>query len=144
MRSSIQLFLLVFVGITVMLATAPPAQAQSGPACRIQYQFCGLCGDIAIPGTTVCSQEITILSICTVPSNACSPDAASDETCPKCVRGGKPISLTTGDTYIEEADVRLPGLGGGLALSRIWNSKWPASQTTYQNTGIFGPNWRST
>ena len=56
---------------------------------------------------------------------------------------GKPICLATGDTYIEQTDVRLPGLGGGLALRRTWNSIWPASQVAMQ-IGIFGPNWRST
>ena len=38
------------------------------------------------------------------------------------VAGGGPIEFASGDTYIAETDVRLPGLGGGLTLSRTWNS----------------------
>ena len=37
-----------------------------------------------------------------------------------------PIYLTSGDTYIEETDVALSGLSGGLSLRRRWNSVWPS------------------
>jgi YD repeat-containing protein len=50
--------------------------------------------------------------------------------------------LTDGNTYIEQSDVKIPGLGSGLTLDRIWNSKWPVTQNTYK-VGLFGPNWRS-
>lgn len=67
--------------------------------------------------------------------------------CPTCGNGvakaADPINLTNGNTYIQETDVRLPGLGGGLALERTWNSIWPTSLSGFQ-TGMFGPNWRST
>lgn len=67
--------------------------------------------------------------------------------CPTCGKGvptaSNPINLTNGNTYIQETDVRLPGLGGGLTLQRTWNSMWPAILTGFQ-TGMFGPNWRST
>lgn len=69
----------------------------------------------------------------------CSPPPESP-SCPYC---GRPIALSTGDTVIEATDLRIPGLGGGLSLQRTWNSIWPASLSTFQ-TGIFGPNWRST
>jgi YD repeat-containing protein len=55
----------------------------------------------------------------------------------------RPINLTNGNTYVQESDVRLPGLGGGLTLQRTWNSMWPAILSGFQ-TGMFGPNWRST
>lgn len=60
--------------------------------------------------------------------------------CPHC---GSPISLATGETFIAQADVKIPGLGGGLSLTRTWNSIWPSILSSFQN-GIFGPNWRST
>lgn len=60
--------------------------------------------------------------------------------CPNCSRQ---ISLADGNTVIEETDVRLPGLGGGISLGRRWNSRWPVTQTSFQ-IGLFGPNWRST
>jgi len=62
---------------------------------------------------------------------------------PQIPGGGKPIVLTTGDTYIEDTDVSLPGLGGGLILHRRWNSLWPPNEIA-SSIGIFGPNWRST
>jgi YD repeat-containing protein len=76
--------------------------------------------------------------------NHCVPAAGPTETprtCPNC-QAGSPISLVTGNTYIEETDVRIPGLSNGLTLVRTWNSEWPSTQTAFQ-TGIFGPNWRS-
>ncbi len=65
--------------------------------------------------------------------------------CPKCagLSAGSPINLTNGNTYIEQTDVRIPGLGGGLNLQRTWNSMWPSSVSGLQ-VGLFGPNWRST
>ena len=53
-----------------------------------------------------------------------------------------PISLATGDVYISESDIGIPGLGGGLKLTRTWNSIWPAGESGYQ-IGMFGPNWKS-
>jgi len=54
---------------------------------------------------------------------------------------GAPIVLSTGDTYIKQTDIRIPGLSSGLTLVRIWNSLWPPQITP---VGLFGPNWRST
>jgi YD repeat-containing protein len=75
----------------------------------------------------------------------CPSPGAGDEVCLSCqlAAAGKPINLTTGNTYIQENDVRIPGLSGGLSLVRSWNSKWPATQSALQ-VGLFGPNWRST
>jgi YD repeat-containing protein len=56
---------------------------------------------------------------------------------------GAPINLTNGNTYIQQKDVAVPGLGGGLNLQRTWNSIWPAAEPGPQS-GLFGPNWRST
>ena len=61
--------------------------------------------------------------------------------CPWCdAHGGGPIHLSTGDTYITETDVRIPGLGGGLSLSRSWHSI-PASSRS--GLGMFGSSWTS-
>jgi YD repeat-containing protein len=56
---------------------------------------------------------------------------------------GHPISLATGDTFIEENDIKIPGIGGGLNLNRTWNSILPSVQGSAQS-GVFGGNWRST
>jgi YD repeat-containing protein len=71
------------------------------------------------------------------------PAAAKCETHQKCPYCGSPISIGDGNTFVEQSDLRIPGLGGGLSLVRTWNSAWPSSQATFQ-LGIFGANWRST
>jgi YD repeat-containing protein len=89
---------------------------------------------------------------CGKPKASCPPPSAVCETCPHC--GGQntasnpsamaPISLTSGNTYIRQTDIKqLPGLGAGIGIGRVWNSLWPATQSAY-NVGIFGVNWRST
>ncbi len=56
---------------------------------------------------------------------------------------GAPINITNGNTYIQQRDLSIPGLGGGLKMERTWNSMWPTFLSPFQ-TGMFGPNWRST
>lgn len=87
---------------------------------------------------------------CLYMTTNCIPPSTPKELgdCPTCGNGqgsggGGPISLANGNTFIEETDARIPGLSGGLQLSRTWNSLWPSSQTSYL-IGRFGPNWRST
>jgi len=55
---------------------------------------------------------------------------------------GLPINLTNGNTWIEQHDYSLPGLGGGLGLSRTWNSLWTVSNPI-SAAGMFGDSWRS-
>ncbi len=75
----------------------------------------------------------------------CAPVAAPVEICLPCLAAaaGRPINLATGNTYIRQVDVRIPGLSDGLTLVRTWNSRWPSTQSGYQ-IGLFGPNWSST
>jgi YD repeat-containing protein len=73
----------------------------------------------------------------------CPAPGARIETRTDCPNCSNPVSLTTGNTYIEETDIRIPGLGGGLNLVRRWNSQWPVTQTAFQ-VGLFGLNWTST
>lgn len=74
----------------------------------------------------------------------CPPLGAAYEFCLQCaLLAGHPISLSTGNTFIEETDVKIPGLSNGLSLMRTWNSMWPLTQAG-SKTGRFGPNWRST
>ena len=74
-----------------------------------------------------------------------SPASSAPETnpgpgCPSC---GAPITLATGNTYIPQTDLTISGLGGGLKLTRSWNSLWPVPQVAF-SAGLFGNNWRST
>ncbi len=67
--------------------------------------------------------------------NVCVPP------CPYCdAHGGHPIHLATGDVYIEQTDLKVPGLGGGLMLSRTWHS---IPFTSRSSGGMFGPGWTS-
>jgi len=72
-------------------------------------------------------------------NSSCAPAKPS---CSKCPSGGSPISLATGNTYIEQKDIRIPGLAGGLNLVRTWNSIPPPIDIP--QVGLFGPNWLST
>ena len=67
--------------------------------------------------------------------NRCSH---GDYVCPTCPKAASPIALSTGNTYIEQTDVRVPGLSRGLVLNRVWNSR------TGHTLSMFGLGWRST
>lgn len=132
--------LLILVVLQCTLAGVVAAQSNNPCVSSNVVSFSG-----PIPRGWLCTGwgYFVFLSICTVPNPTCAPAAAKSETCPWCPAGGKPISFATGDTYIEETDLRIPGLSNGLSLVRVWNSQWPASQA-FSQVGLFGPNWRST
>lgn len=130
--------------VVLLCALSAGAAAQSNPICIGYQQYCPTCGDPGI-GFFNCVTEGPFLSVCMVMTAVCAPSDAAPETCPGCAKAAasNPINLAIGNTYIEEADVRLPGLSGGLTLTRTWNSMWPSTQSALQ-IGLFGPNWRST
>lgn len=74
-------------------------------------------------------------------SGSGSPGGAAPSSPPGAASG--PTSMATGNTSVAQLDATVPGLGGGLSLTRTWNSQWPSSLAAY-SVGIFGPNWRST
>jgi RHS repeat-associated protein len=55
---------------------------------------------------------------------------------------GAPINLGTGNVWIQEKDYSIPGLGGGLQLTRTWNSIWQ-NLAPPAMAGLFGHSWRS-
>jgi hypothetical protein len=58
---------------------------------------------------------------------------------------GEPINVTNGNTYIQQQDYRLPGLGGGITLERTWNRLWFATpRGTLPRKRMFGDSWSST
>ena len=131
---------------------SPRASAQDN--CKTYDTYCAACGDPVLPGMHNCEQEAPFIDVCQLPNWKCVPAAAASETAPKCncagppsssgtPTGGQPVVLANGDTFIIENDIKLPGLGGGLSLTRRWNSLWPSADSAYQ-IGMFGPNWRST
>lgn len=144
----------IIVGLLLVLglqgALSPRASAQG--CIKVYIQYCPLCGQPSVPGMHNCEQFAPFLDVCEVPNWQCAaPNSPSETlTCP-CSKGtspakptgGQPISLATGETFITETDISLPGLNGGLSLTRQWNSMWPSADSAYE-TGMFGPNWRST
>lgn len=138
----------VFAFVAALCGLSAPTEAQV-PSC-LEWVACGAyslynttCYPPLPEGATNCS-SFDWTTYCQVPSPSCPPaDAAPETRCgPQCSVGGHPISLATGNVYIQQVDVKVPGLGGGLALLRTWNSMWPPTQTASQ-VGLFGPNWRS-
>lgn len=135
--------LVVFAGL--QCALSGHAAAQSGNSCTASYG--NFFTNPSPPGLYDCSSEGGGLVTCLSVTMYCPPAAGPQETCTGCNAGAPaqaahPISLASGNTYIKQTDVRLPGLSGGLTLIRTWNSIWPSTQTALQ-TGLFGPNWRS-
>jgi YD repeat-containing protein len=93
-------------------------------------------------GTVCCSDGVPFDEQCVAPSkDNCLNLNTPQDICPSCTTAGHPINLATGNTYIIESDISIPGLGGGLSLSRTWNSLLPSIQNSYPF--MFGINWRS-
>lgn len=138
----------IFGVLSLALAAGVRAQEQSG--CYITLTAHDLGIDLGVPvppwAELVWLNNVWGLggwSIYRIRTNQCPPPTGQDETCPSCPSASRPISLATGDTYIQQTDARIPGLGGGLTLVRTWNSLWPITQAA-SSVGLFGPNWRST
>ena len=150
----IKSILVAFVVLVFLqCASSKPANAQVGNECWT-WVYCGAYSLWNVecvppmPPTAFDCQGIAFewTVVCRVMTSSCAPAAGGPETgggpCQRCL-GGKPISFASGNTWIKETDIRIPGLSGGLSLDRTWNSLWPSTQTAYQ-MGLFGPNWKST
>jgi len=169
MRNRMLAISFLLSGMSCLIALSASAQTLPVGPCVGQAQFCPLCGDPGI-GFFNCVPEITILEICNVWRSPCAPPSAADSSAgagctshggqsgggPSGSGGGSggsggagaplagsPINLITGNTFVEQADFHVPGLGGGLSMLRRWNSKWPSALAS-SPIGLFGPNWRST
>lgn len=120
---------IVFVGVS----RAQTQSCQKQFVCSIYTLYYGDCIPHLPLGAHNCASNGPWSAICNGPTFSCSPTP-----CPTCGTGeaSGPIDLATGNTYIEESDIRIPGLGGGLSLTRRWNS-----QTT--SYGMFGLGWTS-
>ena len=132
---------LVYVAL---LLIAPPAAAQSQPNPCLNITTWWITDPLpagyfyygTYPGAFVYLVAVHGTQCSPPPECPCSAGASAPT-------GGWPVYLANGDTYIEQNDISLPGLGGGLSVRRTWNSVWPANEAAY-SIGLFGPNWRST
>lgn len=131
----------VFSLVVILFVFTTNSEAQSGNPCVLNFTYWWFTGPIPL-GATCYQGPAWFFTTCTIPNALCPPP-------PECLAcqvsgsGGHPINLATGNTYIQQMDLGIPGLSGGLSLVRTWNSKWPSTQSTFQ-VGLFGPNWRST
>ncbi len=144
---------LIALAFAFMLQAVLSPRVEAQANCTAYDTYCAACGDPFLPGMHNCEPEAPFIDVCELPFWGCPPKNGAAETAPKCdcgnanpqtnPTGGNPISLASGDTFIVKTDTKIPGLGGGLELTRQWNSLWPAADSAYQ-IGIFGSNWRST
>lgn len=130
---------MVFLCLSLLLVFSTDLGAQSQPDPCLNYFNWWFLTNGLPQGSTCYSGFAWFFVPCTIPNNKCSPTPE----CRHCQdHGGAPIALATGDTYIEQRDLSIPGLGGGLSLVRTWNSIW--TSLSVSPTGLFGVNWRST
>jgi YD repeat-containing protein len=121
--------------VIIALCCGATLHAQScvtSVACAIYSLYYAACLPALPAGAYDCFTSGPFSAQCLL--NICPPP------CPTCNRAGHPIDLSTGDTTIAETDVRVPGLGGGLTLSRTWHSV-PFTSRSMQ--GMFGIGWNS-
>ncbi len=116
----------------------PPVTICFGPPCSLDM----------VPPTATCVQDLIVTCSWTIPGPGCAPGTAAPETaCGSCQKNrpvaGSPINLSNGNTFIIQTDISIPGLGGGLTLTRTWNSLWPSTQTGSIQF-MFGPDWTYT
>ena len=125
--------LVVSIGLFAEVARAQVQSCKTYVSCAVSSLYYAWCAPTLPLGVYNCVGSGPWSVTCDVPTYLCSP-----EPCPTCgtARASGPIDLATGNTYIEQSDVRIPGLGGGLALTRRWNS-----QTL--GYGMFGVGWTS-
>jgi YD repeat-containing protein len=107
-------------------------------------QFTLTAGTVSQPTIVNISYSATASESLMVTPAGYGANPADGGVCKQCTaHGGAPINLTSGNVWIQQRDYSVPGLGGGLELSRVWNSQW-----FYTNppalAGMFGSGWRST
>lgn len=113
----------ILQSLLVPVAEAQTQSCQTTVVCSIYSLYYGVCIPLLPLGAHNCTSNGPWSAICELPTYLCIPTP-----CPTCAAAAaqRPIDLATGNTYIEESDLRIPGLGGGLALSRTWNSQTPS------------------
>jgi YD repeat-containing protein len=136
--------IILVLGFAILVCVSRLSAAQQSCYTQGQSQF------TTFGGGGVLTPRIPANGIVTDQGNTEVEWTAKNDQCHpvcECPREGpqasQPIMLASGDTYITQSDLRIPGLGGGITLSRTWNSVWPRTESGVR-TGLFGPNWRST
>lgn len=128
----------LFVLAVLQCALSRPAVAQTAipPACQVTMSWWSI-DPVPFGWSYYQSYPGTFVYLLQAMAH-CSPP------CPWCqAHAQHPIGLATGDTYIDQQDIQIPGLGGGLSLTRSWHSNVSGSRLPSLSSGMFGPGWRS-
>lgn len=80
--------------------------------------------------------RVTVLRDNSADLGAAAPRSGCEGRC------GSPINLTNGNTWIQRQDYSVPGIAGGLQVTRTWNSMWGLN-FPFQQSGMFGDSWQS-
>src|SRR6185312_12884848 len=116
----------VAILVSLFCLASPRVAAQGGGICVSPFS----CGQYSLwdasciptpPKTAYNCYCFDFTLYCSVMNANCPAAAGPQENpCPQCSSGAnKPVLLTSGDTYVKQTDLTLPGLGGGLSLVRI-------------------------
>lgn len=131
------LILSAFFFFFTLYSAAQRACLQQAPKNACFGHFTFWVGDTYMPygAACLCGDGVPrMYSDCYVATDQCSGICIDCE-----LYGGQPINLSSGNTFITQTDVSLPGLGGGINLTRTWNS------ITQGSAGrMFGVGWKST
>jgi YD repeat-containing protein len=82
-----------------------------------------------------------LLTVIPAPGNAVNPAGVGPTSCP--LSCGNPVNISNGNVWIRQRDFSVPGLGGGLDLTRTWNSLRDLAGPP-DSPGMFGLGWQST
>lgn len=124
--------------------TAYTALVKNNPSSCLFHWSWNQLPDPNAPVTMVCCNLLgePFAEACVAPRPSCiAPSRSASDICIGCLTAGHPINLSSGNTFITESDINVPGLGGGLVLTRTWNSMLPDTQGFY--AFMFGVKWRS-
>lgn len=106
------------------------------PSCSVYSQWNPQCIPALPPGVFNCS-GFDWTESCSIKTYKC-PRPPCPNCCTNSGTCGSPINLSSGNTFINQSDLNISGLGGGLSVSRTWNS------LSSGVAGLFGAGWRST
>ncbi len=141
--------IVVVVATAVFVCVLSASSLAQSESCKVYYDTGVFCNG---PGCTTTPPPGAVFSGYGVYaafwwfwSDKCQPHQPRCQTCQRSgnsALGGHPIDLATGNTFITQTDLALPGLGGGLVLTRTWNSI--PSSVYASGPHMFGLNWQST
>ena len=149
--------IVAFVFLQAILAFSPNAQGQTYSCTQYFQMTANLASSCLFQWPPLSFSNVTPTAVCCNPPGnpfgemcaarapSCGPPPnAANEVCLTCMKAlaGHPINLATGNTFVTETDLSVPGLGGGLSLTRTWSSLLPSAQSSYPF--MFGARWRST